>query len=573
MTENRPARAFSYIRFSSKKQGEPDKDSYRRQVGMSERWAKEHGLEVDPLSFQDLGVSSFKGKNAREGGLSLFLAEIEKPNGLIRAGDYLLLEAMDRLTRMPVMDAVDLVRNIMAAGVIVVNVATDKVYSWGKLNKEAGLMGNLIGELQAANAYSRQLSTRIREAWQRKRDAAGAGEKTRHSCPGWLKWNANSRTYVTIPENAEIIRLVFHYFLRDGMSFKQICAKLIADGVHCFGKAKTWGSNYIGVILTQRTVLGERTVGEYDDEGRKILAVIKDYYPAVMDEETWFAAKRLLHDRSLTDKRNMPANGIPRVTNLFTGRLKCKVCNTALVIYASGANCTHLYAVCRRRRMDGTCPDGARIRYADIEQTVIGLVANELVASDLLIDAQAERELSSTATAITRIERALAEKEEEKRQLARSLASSDLADGARKVIHDELNSLDKETQALKQDLDAARQRARTLQSSLRTVEGSLEEIRRLANETDLDGRRRLRAAIANLVDKIVVGTQCSKQIAVHFRTGVIRKLQVGGPFRLSRPELVRVLDLNGKPTADTVEWDDVAPDENQIVAGETASPI
>lgn len=51
--------AFSYIRFSSKPQERGD--SLRRQVRLARDYATKHDLILDERSYQDLGISAFKG--------------------------------------------------------------------------------------------------------------------------------------------------------------------------------------------------------------------------------------------------------------------------------------------------------------------------------------------------------------------------------------------------------------------------------------------------------------------------------------------------------------------------------
>ena len=64
-------KAFSYIRMSS--EGQLKGDSLRRQVERSKLYAAEHGLDLDETtSFNDIGVSAFRGKNLKQGALSRF---------------------------------------------------------------------------------------------------------------------------------------------------------------------------------------------------------------------------------------------------------------------------------------------------------------------------------------------------------------------------------------------------------------------------------------------------------------------------------------------------------------------
>ncbi len=70
------ATAYSYVRFSSKKQSKGD--SLRRQREWAETYCAEHGHTLDrSLKLEDLAISSFKGKNAETGALGLFLKACE----------------------------------------------------------------------------------------------------------------------------------------------------------------------------------------------------------------------------------------------------------------------------------------------------------------------------------------------------------------------------------------------------------------------------------------------------------------------------------------------------------------
>ncbi|MBL0897058.1 recombinase family protein, partial [Pectobacterium atrosepticum] len=50
--------AYSYVRFSSKKQASGD--SLRRQTEMAEEYASRHMLRLSSKNFQDLGISAFR---------------------------------------------------------------------------------------------------------------------------------------------------------------------------------------------------------------------------------------------------------------------------------------------------------------------------------------------------------------------------------------------------------------------------------------------------------------------------------------------------------------------------------
>jgi DNA invertase Pin-like site-specific DNA recombinase len=89
-------RAYSYVRFSTPDQAKGD--SYRRQTEAANEYARRHGLVLDTeLTFTDLGVSAFRGANAKTGALGVFLEAVK--DGTIAPGSHLLIENLDRLTR------------------------------------------------------------------------------------------------------------------------------------------------------------------------------------------------------------------------------------------------------------------------------------------------------------------------------------------------------------------------------------------------------------------------------------------------------------------------------------------
>src|ERR1051326_4411361 len=89
-------KAYSYVRMST--EGQLRGDSLRRQVERSKQYAAEHGLDLDEtVSFNDIGVSAFRGKNLKTGALSHFIEAVR--SGKIARGSYLLVESLDQIGR------------------------------------------------------------------------------------------------------------------------------------------------------------------------------------------------------------------------------------------------------------------------------------------------------------------------------------------------------------------------------------------------------------------------------------------------------------------------------------------
>src|SRR5262245_51350687 len=101
--------AFSYIRFSSKKQELGD--SQRRQIEGAKSWCQRHGATLDERNFQDLGVSAWRGKNFAVGALGAFLDAVK--SGTISKGCYLIVENLDRTSRQEPLTSLNLLDAII----------------------------------------------------------------------------------------------------------------------------------------------------------------------------------------------------------------------------------------------------------------------------------------------------------------------------------------------------------------------------------------------------------------------------------------------------------------------------
>src|SRR5438105_2743351 len=113
MSTTKVKRAFSYLRFSDKKQAKGD--SLRRQLQWGPEVCARKGWTLDDTFKPDRGISAFRGKNAATGELAKFLEAIKR--GQVEPGDVLLLESLDRLTREDLDPGWELFRRILKGGV------------------------------------------------------------------------------------------------------------------------------------------------------------------------------------------------------------------------------------------------------------------------------------------------------------------------------------------------------------------------------------------------------------------------------------------------------------------------
>ena len=138
-------KAISYVRYSSGSQSEGD--SIRRQTEATEEWCAENdAILLD--TYEDLGISAFKGKNVERGALGSIL-DVAKGNvadANLPDDVYLICENLDRLGRDEITKQLTVFLELLAHGVNVVTLMDNKIfYRNGHPKHDAALTaGNLM---------------------------------------------------------------------------------------------------------------------------------------------------------------------------------------------------------------------------------------------------------------------------------------------------------------------------------------------------------------------------------------------------------------------------------------------
>ena len=113
-------RVISYTRFSSRKQAKGL--SYARQIEAAKEWCTQNGHTLDEEDkFEDLGISAYSGANAATGALSRLQEMLS--NGQIERGTILIVEALDRITRLSLPKAITLLMNLATSGLRVITLS------------------------------------------------------------------------------------------------------------------------------------------------------------------------------------------------------------------------------------------------------------------------------------------------------------------------------------------------------------------------------------------------------------------------------------------------------------------
>jgi DNA invertase Pin-like site-specific DNA recombinase len=385
------AQAYSYIRFSSKKQELGD--SLKRQLKLAEEYAARHGITLDTSTYRDLGVSAFKGKNAETGHLKTFLEAVDR--GLIKKGSLLLVESLDRLSRSDVDEALELFLSIIRRGITIVTLADQQTFSTEKIKQDKGvsLIISIAGMVRA-NDESATKSKRLTAAWSTKREKGKHGEIMTTIAPSWLKPSDDRKRWIVDRKKAKAVERLYDLALA-GHGTPTIARMLNEKGISNITDGGRWSYNSIHWLLRNPAVVGTWTTR------KKGIEDIPGYYPAIISE-TKFA----LTQEALRKRRWIGGRSRENVANLFAGLSYCAECGNKMRVVSTDTKVGKATSEMRRSYIkcvssyEGTgCTEG-RFPYLPAERAILRYLADDL--SELIASVDSDHEDPS---AVLRIER------------------------------------------------------------------------------------------------------------------------------------------------------------------------
>ena len=326
--------AYSYIRFSSKKQEQGD--SVRRQTELAEQYAHANNLILSDKNFQDLGISAFKEGNRPS--LGDMLEAIEK--GQIEQGSTIIIESLDRLSRRGIDVTQQIIKSILQNNVFIASLVDGLL-----LNREStnDLVSVIRIALAADLAYkeSEKKSQRLRETKGQQRQRALNGEVINKILPFWLQRKEDKYVF---SEKLDTVKRIIE-LRRKGLGTNKI-ARTLNDEGHKPLRSAGWNHTTVGKTINSVALYGAYQTSETTKDRKVILLdIIENYYPAVISKDEFILLQS-------DQKQNKP--GYKSEHNAFAGILKHE-CGGALVRkfhVVSGK--TYQYHVCANAR-DGKC--------------------------------------------------------------------------------------------------------------------------------------------------------------------------------------------------------------------------
>ncbi len=294
-----------YVRWSSDQQ--EDGDSSRRQTELIEHSSKRLNLPLIKI-YTDNGVSAAKGKN--------LTSEWAKLKSNIQAGDVILVENTDRITRMGVHTLFNELKSVFDKKAVVYTTSNGVLINEDNYDKDLNVM---VSGAVAKNESDKKVE-RIKEAKDNIKQTMLMGKFIKAwPLPSWIA-NGDG-CYVLKDVYANVVKRMFELY-ESGHSIREIRNILNSDKIQPPRNIKGWNGGTIAKTLKNKSVMGylSRINGEYVKEDIKI-------FPAVISEDLFYSVQKKLHERTAF------CGKVGCKRNLFRGLLWCNRCGSRLIGY------------------------------------------------------------------------------------------------------------------------------------------------------------------------------------------------------------------------------------------------
>jgi DNA invertase Pin-like site-specific DNA recombinase len=195
------------MRFSTPEQAKGRSED--RQNSDAEAYATRHGMELDvSLKMADRGLSAYNAENLTSGALGAFLKKVN--DGKVARGSVLVVENIDRITRLDFWKAFDIVSSIIRAGIKIHTTSPEMTYDESSATN--GQIYALVGQINLAHSESSKKASRLGDAWAAKKRLAREDKTVvTKRCPAWLEkvGKGESAKLGQIENAVKTIRMIF----------------------------------------------------------------------------------------------------------------------------------------------------------------------------------------------------------------------------------------------------------------------------------------------------------------------------------------------------------------------------
>ncbi len=433
-------RAAIYARVSDKSQDTEDKTSISEQISDMETHCQRRGLTI-AARYQEVG----RGWSKNRPEFQRMLAEAKKGRF-----DVIVCWKSDRLSRG--MYPAAALMEVIEAYQIELEAVMDAIDM-----KTFGLMA-AIGKIELDNFRERTSMG--------KRGSAKQGRIPVNNVPFGYRLGEGRRP-VVVEEEVEIIRRVFHMYVREGLGAPAIARQLTAEGIPTPNNVGRWydrtvtrilsheayrGTWWFGKVRHVATEHGMRRYGRPEDEWVGVP------FPPVIDEETWQQAQEAKKQRLTRSGRNT------KIFYLLQHLIRCAECGYIMGCQANRRQTVkrdgksykyeldppHRYYRCYGKLNIGMkCREHSYIRAERLEELVWGEVKKMLENPDLIVagieSLNTQADGDGLAEEIARAERDLQKVQVEEDRAIRLYVSGKITekqlDHQRKFITERLETL------------------------------------------------------------------------------------------------------------------------------------
>ncbi|HEV8692336.1 MAG TPA: recombinase family protein, partial [Ideonella sp.] len=382
------AKAYAYIRYSTADQAKGH--SKERQEALCRTYCEREGLTLSPDVFFDDGVSAHTGKHLDASSeLGRFIGLVDE--GDIAGGSYLLVENLDRLSRLQLDDGLALLNDLMRKGIIVVTLAPERVH---KRHGDVTAVLSAVMDLFRANSESSRKGDAVGAAFARKREKAKSGTPMGNVAPGWLKLNADKTGFELEPRKVAAVERIFQLTI-EGHGKNTIAKMLNAEDFPVLSKrsnVRGWGTSAVHHVVKNRSVLGEwqPMTKTLDPKKKRKPAgpVILDYFPRIISDDIFLRA-----EKAIATRRKDKVTNQGKRFNVWGKVAKCIHCGEAMHMVNKGTSKVRAskgttYIECSIGRK-GLCESHRLIRLDQSEQ-VFALMLARLPLLELVKDSGAK---------------------------------------------------------------------------------------------------------------------------------------------------------------------------------------
>lgn len=499
-TDIRPT-AYSYVRMSTQQQLKGD--SLRRQLERSREYAAENNLRLDD-TLHDIGVSAYTGANVRSGALGRFLELVQ--SGQIKRGSYLLVESLDRLSRLQVRNALGPFIDLINAGITIVTLADKQVYSEATVDGNWTQLMMSLAIMSRAHEESQTKSDRLQRAAEGRRKRALAGEtRFSHHMFRWLDQIeiAPDKYEYRLNKHADTVRQIYEW-ADAGIGQIVITRRLNEAKTPTLTGKGVWQQPTVGLILRNEAVIGTyQPVHRVNGKSQPYGEALRDYLPAVISEKLFWRVQKNKRVRNSAGRKG------ERLTNLIGPLATCAHCQGRMLIKTGGAaNNPQKYIRCDNNYRGGTCtgPTG-QFRYDKVEDAILDHVKEFHSFSAFAREnnsvgkQQLQEKIASHETTLAELER--------RRKNLMAIAAMADDDATRSDVMRELSDRRSREDSTKAELGILRADLITLDSSERNANSLAERIasERKAWETGSDAevyesRSKIAQALTQIIDFI-----------------------------------------------------------------------